>query len=142
MAKSQGTDKAFHQMNLGWGLVNAGLAASGLWTATHTDPASFDLYQSNLEHHRLQKIFLFNAGLDVGYMLGGLWMMEKSKTALKHQDRLQGFGKSIILQGAFLFLFDVGAAVYHQKLEHRLPAFFEQTSLHFDGRSAGVYLRL
>jgi hypothetical protein len=142
MTRAQGSDKAFHQMNLGWGLVNAGLAASGLWTASHTDPASFDLYQSTLEHHRLQKIFLFNAGLDAGYMMGGLWMVEKSKTALKHQDRLRGFGKSILLQGAFLFVFDIGAAIYHQRLEQRLPAFFEQTSLHFDGRSAGLYLRL
>lgn len=138
MGRAQGEQRAFHQMNLGWGVINLGLAASGFWTATHTDPASFDLYQTTLQHHRMQKILLFNAGLDVAYMAGGLYLMERAKTAPKNQDRLRGFGKSVLLQGAFLFAFDVGAAIYHQGLEKRLPPFFQNTSIGFDGQSLGL----
>lgn len=135
MSQSKGSQRAFHQMNLGWGAVNLGLAASGLWTATHTDPSAFDLYQTTLEHHRLQKILLFNAGLDVAYMAGGAWMMERAKTSEKHAERLRGFGRSILLQGAFLFVFDTGACLYLGSLGKRLPPLFSQLSTSFDGQS-------
>ncbi len=34
MGRTSGERRAFHQMNLGWGVVNLGLASYGLWTAT------------------------------------------------------------------------------------------------------------
>ncbi len=141
MSRSQGEQRAFHQMNLGWGVVNLGLAASGWWTATHSDPAAFDLYNTTLQHHKLQKIFLFNAGLDVGYMTAGFWLQERAKTTVKRPERLRGFGKSLVLQGAFLFAFDVGAVIYHQQLEKDLKPFLQNTSLGFDGQSVGLVWR-
>jgi hypothetical protein len=142
MTQTTGSQRAFHQMNLGWGAINLGLAASSLWTTLHTDPAVFDLYETARQHHRLQKILLFNAGLDVAYMAGGAWMLERAKTSATNAARLRGFGKSIILQGAFLFVFDISAAVYLGGLEKQLPPFFEQISIRFDGQSLGVRMRL
>lgn len=109
MGKREGEDKYFHQMNLGWGAVNVALAGFGYYTASKTDPATLDLYASMNAQHQLQKILLLNTGLDIGYMLGGAYLIEHSKnTALdKKPERLEGFGKSIILQGAFLFVFDL-----------------------------------
>lgn len=141
MTQTTGSQRSFHQMNLGWGVVNLGLAASGLWTATHTDPATFDLYETARQHHRMQKILLFNAGLDVAYMAGGAWMLERAKTGVVNGERLRGFGRSLVLQGAFLFVFDVGAAIYLGGLEKQLPPFFENTSIGFDGQSLGFTLR-
>ena len=135
MRRTSGADKAFHQMNLGWGAVNLGLAASGLWTAMHTDPAAFNLYQTALEHHKLQKIFLFNAGLDAGYLMAGFWMQEKSKTASKNAERWKGFGRSIVLQGAFLMVFDLGAWWHQRSLEPELKPFFERSEIGFSGNS-------
>jgi len=140
MARSSGEQKAFNQMNLGWGLVNLGLAASGWYTASQSDPTSFNLYQTTLEHHRLQKILLINTGLDLAYVAGGFWMMEKSKTALQHQARWKGFGRSLVIQGAFLFAFDLGATIYHQSLERYLPPFFDNATLGFDGQKVGLLL--
>lgn len=134
----QGEDRYFHLMNMGWGIVNLGLATAGYISAVKTDPASFDMYQSVQAQHSLQKIFLLNAGLDVGYMLGGLYLMERSKRTEKKPERLKGFGKSIILQGAFLFAFDLGAyfvqAGNNSKLEPLL------SSLYFDGQQVGLVL--
>ncbi len=141
MTQTRGAQQSFHQMNIGWGVINLGLAASGLITATHTDPATFDLYETVRQHHRMQKILLFNAGLDVAYMAGGAWMMERAKTGVQSRDRLRGFGRSILLQGAFLFVFDVGAAIYHGALENQLPPFFQHSSLGFDGQSLGFTWR-
>jgi hypothetical protein len=71
------------------------------------DPASFDLAASISEQAKMEKLLLFNAGLDIGYMAAGLWMMERSKNIQKNPELWEGFGKSVILQGAFLFVFDL-----------------------------------
>lgn len=110
-------NRAFHQMNVGWGLINLGLAASGIWTATHTDPAQLDWLQSMEAQQKLQRIFLLNAGLDVGYVMTGAWLQERARNVSKNSARLHGFGRSIALQGAFLFVFDLGAYFYHARLD-------------------------
>jgi len=107
IGRSEGSTKAFHQMNVGWNLINAGLAGLGYLHALRADPAALDLYESLKEHYSLEKTFLFNGGLDVGYMLGGLYLMERARNTTKNQDRLRGFGQSILLQGGFLFAFDL-----------------------------------
>jgi hypothetical protein len=74
-------------------------------------------------------------------MAGGAWMLERAKTSAQNQDSLRGFGRSLVLQGAFLFAFDLGAAMYLGGLEKQLPPFFEQTSIGFNGQSLGLTLR-
>ena len=63
--------------------------------------------RSTEEQYKIQKILLFNAGLDIGYMLGGAYLIERSKNTANNPERLRGFGKSIILQGGFLFAYDL-----------------------------------
>ena len=67
-----GEDKYFHAMNAGWNVVNLGLATAGYLSAVKTGPAGFDLYATINEQYKLQKIFLFNAGLDVFYLATGV----------------------------------------------------------------------
>ena len=111
--RSTGDTKYFHQMNAYWNVVNLGLAGLSFYTIARTDPAAFGLTESIGEHYKIQKILLFNAGLDVGYMLGGAYLLERAKRPDEtNPARLRGFGKSIVLQGAFLFLFDLGAYFY------------------------------
>lgn len=102
-----GSEKYFHQMNMGWNAVNLAIAGFGYFTAMKTDPSSFSSWQTIQEQHKMETILLVNAALDVGYMLGGMYLIERSKNTMKHPDRLKGFGQSIILQGAFLFVFDL-----------------------------------
>lgn len=107
LGNAGGSQKYFHQMNIYWNIVNLGLAGSGLYSAITADPASFDLAASISEQAKMEKLLLFNAGLDIGYMAAGLWMMERSKNIHKNPELWEGFGKSVILQGAFLFVFDL-----------------------------------
>jgi hypothetical protein len=102
-----GVAKGYHQMNIGWNAVNLTIAGLGYLAAMKSNPASFDLFSSIDEHYKLQKIFLFNAGLDVGYMAAGAYVMERSKSSLKNPEQLKGFGQAIIINGAFLFVFDL-----------------------------------
>ena len=132
----QGEDRYFHLMNMGWGVINLGLATAGYLSAVNTDPTSLDLYQSVQAQHNLQKILLLNTGLDVGYVLGGLYLIERSKTRGKKPERLKGFGRSIILQGAFLFAFDLGAYFIQTSQNSKLRPLL--SNFYFDGQQLGV----
>ncbi len=133
MSNRMGEDKYFHQMNLGWGAVNLALAGVGYYVASKADPASFDLHQTIQEQHSIQKILLLNVGLDVGYMLGGAYMMERAKNITERPERMRGFGKSIILQGAFLFLFDIGFYLAHAQHNEALKPLLEGLSFTGNG---------
>ena len=135
----EGESKYFHGMNAGWNLVNLGLAAAGYLSAVKADPAAFGLYATVSEQHKLQKVFLFNAGLDVGYMMGGLYLMERSKNTENKPERLKGFGRSILLQGAFLFAFDLGAFLWQAQGNGELAPLLE--GLSFTGNSVGMVWR-
>ena len=111
----EGSTRYFHEMNAGWGAVNLVIAGLGYWGTMRSDPGSFDLASTIHEQHKIQKILLFNAGLDVGYMLGGAYLIERSKNTTNRPERLEGFGKSIAMQGAFLFVFDLATYWVHQK---------------------------
>lgn len=100
--------KAFHQMNAGWGFINAGIAGIGYFTSRKKSSVALNDLSLLNENHKLKSTLLFNAGLDVGYMATGLYLIEKDKSATGNKGRLKGFGKSLIMQGAFLFVFDIG----------------------------------
>lgn len=104
---SDGSTKHFHRMNALWNTVNLGIAGLGYLSAVKSDPANWDLATSLQKHHSFQKILLLNAGLDTGYIMGGLYLTERSKRPDVNQDQLKGFGQSIMLQGAFLMVFDL-----------------------------------
>jgi hypothetical protein len=140
-SKAAGQAKYFHQMNMFWGVVNISLAGAGLYRATcgnHDLP----LTKSLKEQAKLERIFLFNAGLDVAYMAGGLYLMQRGKNSITNTVRLKGYGKSVLLQGAFLLLFD-GAmyALLHYKGK-KLYKLAEKLEISATAQSAGVILHL
>ena len=47
-----------------------------------------------------------NAGLDVAYITGGFLMKEMAKSRESKRNILDGYGRSLILQGGFLLVFD------------------------------------
>ncbi|MEL6141610.1 MAG: hypothetical protein AAFU67_08325 [Bacteroidota bacterium] len=102
-----GETRYFHDMNAYWNVVNLGIAGLGYFAALREDPSALDVYGTIQKHYAFQKILLFNAGLDIGYILGGLYLTERARRGGENADRLKGFGKSIMLQGGFLFAFDL-----------------------------------
>ncbi len=123
--RTDGNTKYFHQMNAGWGAINLTIAAFGYYSAMRSDASSFSLYETMREQASGEKLFLFNGGLDVGYMLGGLYLMERSRRPDEaNPERLDGFGRSVLLQGAFLFVFDLINYGIHNQHSAKLQPFF------------------
>ena len=136
--QTTGADRYFHEMNIGWGAINLTLAGLGYWSSMKADPGSFDLASTIAEQHKIQKILLLNTGLDVGYVLGGAYLIERSKNTTDNPERLKGFGRSIILQGGFLFVFDLATYLVHANQNKDIPKLLEGLSFTVD--RLGLYL--
>jgi len=104
-----GENKYFHQMNIYWNTVNFALAGSSLLFAKKNTDLNYS--QTLKAFHSTESLFLLNTGIDVGYMVAGLYLRElgKNETQTKNKNRFLGYGKSLIFQGGFLFVFDLTA---------------------------------
>jgi hypothetical protein len=135
---SSGSDKYFYQMNLYWNVVNGALAGLGVLGAKKTQ-GNLSAFQTLEEQSSTEKTFLVNTGLDVAYVMTGVYLLEKSKNSTDSQDMLKGYGQSVILQGGFLLLFDgIMYGVHRSHLKKR-KAIFE--NLTFTGNQAGFVWR-
>lgn len=121
-----GETKAFHQMNLYWNSVNLLIAGFGYWQATKENPGT-DFWATMEAQQEIEKILLLNGALDLAYMAGGLYMKERGLRT--GNSKLIGFGKSVILQGAFLLVFDGVMYGFHQAHGKELPGMVQNISL-------------
>ncbi|SFT42906.1 hypothetical protein SAMN04489724_0716 [Algoriphagus locisalis] len=124
--QTSGQTKAFHQMNLYWNSVNLVIAGFGYWQATKDSPST-DFWATMDVQQNMEKILLFNAALDIAYIAGGMYLKERGLRIDK--EKFVGFGKSIILQGAFLLTFDAVMYTFHHSHAKELPQIVNQISL-------------
>lgn len=111
--RSNGDTKYFHQMNAAWNIVNLGIAFAGYYGASSGAELSLTDQGMLDEVSHLNRILLINAGLDLLYIGTGivLWKNGISGTS----DRKMGYGKSILIQGSFLLVFDTVLYLINQK---------------------------
>ncbi|WP_421773923.1 DUF6992 family protein [Gracilimonas sp.] len=128
---SEKPTKYFHQMNAGWNLVNAGIAGFALYSISQVDVSALSYTQSLNELRKLDQILLLNAGLDVGYMAAGAWLWERG--IRKESSRLEGYGKSLILQGGFLLAFDIVLYLMHSPITTDLLQLTENVEITASG---------
>lgn len=93
----------FGGMTAGWGAVNVGIAAVGLWTAS---PPSADPGAVLAAERQFHDILLFNLGLNVAYSAVGGTMLAAGYRDVASAGRWRGFGTSLILQGTGLLVLD------------------------------------
>ena len=114
--QTEGQTRYFHQMNVFWNVVNAGIAGLGYYQSIH-GATDLSLIESMNEQNSIEKILLFNAGLDVAYIATGFFLRERAKVKTDKFDQFTGYGNSLLLQGGFLLVFDI---VMHQlHLQHK-----------------------
>lgn len=135
---AEGTDKYFAQMNIYWNVVNLGLAGFGLHSALNNDPTTLNIFETYKAQASMEKVLLFNAGLDVGYILGGLYLSERSRRSLNRRQMLDGFGRSLILQGSFLLIFDLSMYFIHQRHFNQSKNMLENISFNLSPQHFGL----
>lgn len=132
---SSNEEKEFYIMNGSWGLVNLGLALPALLIKTKPTTSLYDLQKNQT---KMEKIFLANAVLDVAYITGGFYLKEyaSNQATLKDQERFNGFGNAIILQGAGLMVFDIAMTLLTNKnRKSHMDPFLKKTYFSFTGNS-------
>jgi hypothetical protein len=86
---------------IGWALVNLGIASFGITTSENRRVALTDQLAPEVverEAENLRRLLWINTALDLLYVAGGRWLVRRGK---------HGTGWGIVVQGTFLFLFDL-----------------------------------
>ncbi len=138
--KTKGATKYFHQMNIFWNMVNLGIATAGFYGAKEASNKQYSISQSISEQRKTEKILLINASLDVAYIAGG-WYLNRRGIS-KSSDRLNGYGNAVILQGAFLLLFDSSMFAIQNKHGKMADRFLNKVQVGFNGKQIGFTAEL
>lgn len=112
---AEGGAKHFHQMNALWNTVNFSLAAGGIIRYRMDKGRTFNLSETIKEQHKTEKIFLVNSAVDISYIGAGAFLNYRSTLGGENASMQKGFGNSLIVQGAFLLIFDAVAFYIHKK---------------------------
>ena len=104
---TSGADSYFHEMNAIWNTVNLAIAASGYFKTRKETPNSlgFAVLDRQL---KLEKSLLVNSGIDLAYIMTGFYLQERAfnSNGDNNRDRFLGYGRSMVLQGLFLLVYD------------------------------------
>ncbi len=119
-----GRARFFHQGNALWNTVNLVIGVIGLVGQSRERKRPVDLATSRTRSEKAQLAFAINAGLDVLYIGAGgaMWQLGQDTLEGPTQARVVGYGQALVLQGAFLFAFDVAMLAAHEHLSDRMKA--------------------
>jgi hypothetical protein len=105
---TSGETRYFWRMNAYWNFVNLGLAGMGYLNAIKAASRKYSFSDNIKAQNAIEKIYVFNFGLDLAYIAGGFYLRERgnSTSTIKSMDEFKGYGTSIITQGVFLLVMD------------------------------------
>jgi hypothetical protein len=134
LKSTEGTaTRYFHEMNIFWNSINLSIATFG-YIRAYKEQATNDPIETMKSFHQLEKAYLFNAGLDLVYVMSGIYLMERGRYAI-FPDQITGTGQSLIVQGAFLFAFDLFKYI---SVNNKSRGVYRLTqSMQFSGNSVG-----
>ncbi len=91
---------------IGWGAVDAAIALFGRRQSQkrHAQPNADSVAVIAAETGKLRRLLWLNTALDVLYMAGGLLLIRRRGA---NDLRWRGHGLGILIQGSFLFFFDL-----------------------------------
>jgi hypothetical protein len=129
-AKANCSGHYFHKTNTIFGFINLGLGQLGYWSGRGKKDLKPGAQATFKSQEKLEKLFLFNAGLDVAYISVGAYLLDKAGSQEgTDRDKTKGRGQSILMNGAFLFLFDGILYLLHNKNGNRLDKYLRNVSI-------------
>ena len=79
---------------------------------------------------------MINGGLDFVYIGTGLYLNNRGNK--RDDDKLKGYGSSVIMQGIFLLIFDGTMYKIQRTNGNKLRNFLEKNPIIFTGNSIGI----
>lgn len=118
--------KYFHGMNAAWGVVNTGVAAIGLLGAQRQALQRPNLRTCYNLYRRDNRTLLISAGFDIAVIAGGVYMVQQESKEHNNPEQLRGFGKSFVLQGVGLLVFDNIMLLSHSRYSGRWATMLDE----------------
>jgi hypothetical protein len=112
--------KYFHQGNAIWNSVNLAIAIAGIAGNARKRPPPKTFAAAKRVQQRTRRTYFVNALVDLLYIAAGTATIAIGQHY--HQRRVYGYGEAVAFQGAFLFAFDVGMLIAHDRLRLRKPS--------------------
>jgi len=135
-----GANKYFYQMDLIWGATNLGIAILGYTHAQKNKNKALTPSENLKDQQKIEKVFLINGGLDLVYLGTGLYLKDRGDT--HNSEQLKGYGSSIIMQGAFLLLFDATMYSAQKHNGSKLINFLQRNPVISNGKQIGMLIHL
>lgn len=110
---AEGVTAHVHEMNAMWNSVNLTLGIVGLVTSHRPAKPVKNRAEAWARYRKTRTTYAINNALDVVYIAGGVVLAELGRQ--RGVPRVQGYGQSIALQGAFLFAFDLTMLLAHER---------------------------
>ena len=128
---THGAVKYFWQMNAYWNFFNLGIAGLGYLGTRKDLLKKYSFGENYTEQQKIEKLYVFNAGLDVAYIATGILLRQKGKIEpdADMRDKLTGYGNSIAVQGGVLLLMDAAMVMLHHKNTVRMGKKLQQIEL-------------
>lgn len=139
LASTSAEQKSFHTMNAIWGAANLGIALAGYFSAKREGYTTYEPVDAYRRYESTKRLFLINGGLDLAYIGTGLYLGEHARSGgFNKPEMWQGYGRSLIIQGAFLFLFDSIMYGLHQHQDKNWYRLMKGLSFNTNGINPGL----
>lgn len=139
-SNTSGSTHYLHQMNAYWNTVNLAIAGLGIWALRLQQKQTATPEQLIRDQKNVEKLLLLNTGLDVSYIITGLYMKERGLRLAN--DRNTGYGNSLVIQGSFLLVLDLVQYFTHQKNGKAIEDQTRKLQWGVGSQGVGVSLRL
>jgi hypothetical protein len=106
----------FHQMNFFFNVINGAIAGFAHYEVNRRSKLSWTYSEIEEQRKKALKSIKFNMGLDLSYILSGLILKNLTEKVDQKYPQYLGYGNSLIIQGAYLLLYD---AVFLRKIRKR-----------------------
>jgi hypothetical protein len=106
---THGEAQAFHVSNTIWGSINFVIGVPGVFASYQKSKVLNRSFGTTiLQQHGQEKLYLINGALDFAYIGAGaaMWGFSDRVSSQRNKNILSGGGKSFVMQGGFLLLFD------------------------------------
>ena len=139
-SNTSGSTHYLHQMNAYWNTVNLAIAGLGIWALKLQQKQNATPEQLIRDQKNVEKLLLLNTGLDVSYIITGLYMKERGLRLAN--DKQIGYGNSLVIQGGFLLVLDLVQYFTHQKNGKAIEDQTRKLQWGVGPQGVGVSLRL
>ncbi len=124
---TQSTLWYFMLMNISWAFINFAVVLFIFDHVCYRRFAKGNTFDCFEVHWHVERMLLLNIGLDTAYIFAGLYLRTVGLLpGMAHADLWLGFGWSVILQGAFLFLLDNFFRRLHLRNFYQARGFLEK----------------